>query len=151
METMMPTRATDENLLRRARAGDRPAYGELARRYRERLEALAGSLMSPALRRVVAVDDIVQESLARGLASIESFTWRGEGSLLRWLTVTPAGSGLYPLDGAIVPCRNSLSYNDRAELTILFQISRDICRPWRLMELEWKGHRCEATSRLRRS
>ncbi len=41
--------------------------------------------MSPALRRVVAVDDIVQESLARGLASIESFTWRGEGSLLRWL------------------------------------------------------------------
>ncbi len=85
METMMPTRATDENLLRRAQAGDRPAYGELARRYRERLEALAGSLMSPALRRVVAVDDIVQESLARGLASIESFTWRGEGSLLRWL------------------------------------------------------------------
>ncbi len=85
METMMPTRATDENLLRRAQAGDRPAYGELARRYGERLEALAGSLMSPALRRVVAVDDIVQESLARGLASIESFTWRGEGSLLRWL------------------------------------------------------------------
>ena len=82
---MMPTRDTDEDLLLKAQGGDRAAFGELAGRHRERLQALANSLMSPALRRVIPLDDVVQETLAEGLASIQSFTWRGEGSLLRWL------------------------------------------------------------------
>jgi RNA polymerase sigma-70 factor (ECF subfamily) len=85
MGNVMALEPNDQELLRRARAGDRHAYGELASRYRTRLEALAFSLMTPVLRRAHPVEDIVQETLTRGLEAIGSFEWKGSESFLRWL------------------------------------------------------------------
>jgi len=81
----MALEPSDLDLVSRARKGEADAYGELASRYQKRLEALAFSLMTPALRRAHPVGDVVQETLTRGLESIGSFEWQGKESFLRWL------------------------------------------------------------------
>ncbi len=72
-------RTTDDELFRKAQAGDRGAYGQIAIRYQHRL-------YNAIVRTVGDRDEareITQETFVRGLAKIESF--RGESQPYTWL------------------------------------------------------------------
>jgi RNA polymerase sigma-70 factor (ECF subfamily) len=69
----------DAELIRRAQAGDRGAYGQLAVRYQDRL-------YNALVRMVGDRDDareLTQEALTRGLTKLDSF--RGDASPYTWL------------------------------------------------------------------
>ncbi len=74
-----------ETLVGRAQAGDRGAFGELSARYRQRLEALVETRMGKEVRATMDVEDIVQETFARALQSMEKYQFQGDESFLRWL------------------------------------------------------------------
>ncbi|MGD8863039.1 MAG: sigma-70 family RNA polymerase sigma factor [Myxococcales bacterium] len=74
-----PAAVPAERLVGAARAGDRRAFGELARRYRPRLFAL--SLHVTGSRS--DADDVVQEALLRAFRRIGDF--RGESQFFTWL------------------------------------------------------------------
>ena len=80
---------TDERstraLVDRARQGDSEAFGELFDLFRERLRRLVGSRLNAHAAVAMDTEDVVQESLVRGLQSVASFRWQGEESFLRWL------------------------------------------------------------------
>ena len=80
---------TDERstraLVDRARQGDSEAFGELFDLFRERLRRLVGSRLNAHAAEAMDAEDVVQESLVRGLQSVASFRWQGEESFLRWL------------------------------------------------------------------
>lgn len=76
---------SDRELVERAQAGDRVAYGQLVERFSERLRVLVRSRLGPGLRETVDPEDVVQETFYRALEGIERFEWRGEDSFMRWL------------------------------------------------------------------
>jgi RNA polymerase sigma-70 factor (ECF subfamily) len=78
-------RNRDDSLVSRAREGDRGAFDELFGVHRDRLEAYVRLRIGAHLRARVEVDDVVQETSARALQSIERFHAQDEGSFLRWL------------------------------------------------------------------
>jgi RNA polymerase sigma-70 factor (ECF subfamily) len=73
------SRTTDDELFRKAQAGDRGAYGQIAVRYQHRLYN--------AIVRMVGdreeARELTQETLVRGLSKIEGF--RGESQPYTWL------------------------------------------------------------------
>jgi RNA polymerase sigma-70 factor, ECF subfamily len=75
------------DLVRRACDSDREAFDRLIERYGPRLESLVHVRMGPKLRAKFEVDDIVQETSLSAFQSIGRFTWQGEESFYRWLTV----------------------------------------------------------------
>lgn len=81
----MSEHLSTEALVQRSQAGDRWAFGELAARYRQRLEALVETRMGKEVRATMDVADVVQETLARALQSVETFRFQGDDSFLRWL------------------------------------------------------------------
>ena len=85
MVLMVMQEGSAEELVRRAKEGEKDAFVRLIEIYRRRLEALASSRMTLALRRKVSVEDVVQETITRAFESIGGFEWRGEDSFLRWL------------------------------------------------------------------
>lgn len=73
------SRTTDDELFRKAQAGDRGAYGQIAIRYQHRLyNAIVRMIGDREEAR-----ELTQETLVRGLAKIESF--RGESQPYTWL------------------------------------------------------------------
>ena len=76
---------SEEELLRRARAGDEPAFDALLRRSADRIERLVRARMGAELRAVEESMDLVQTALAAALVDLPRFAARGEGSFLRWL------------------------------------------------------------------
>ncbi len=85
MVEIMAQHSSVEDLIQKAQSGDSDAFGELASLYRVRLEALATSRMTRRLRRRLAPEEVVQETLTQGFESIQRFRWQGEDSFLRWL------------------------------------------------------------------
>jgi RNA polymerase sigma-70 factor (ECF subfamily) len=81
----MRARSVFQELVEKAQEGDREAFGELARGYRARLEALVRSRMGEAVRKALEPEDVVQETLTRALQSLDRFRWTREDSFLRWL------------------------------------------------------------------
>jgi RNA polymerase sigma-70 factor (ECF subfamily) len=81
MAAQEPTRS----LLERARGGDREAFGEIAERFRPRLANQIEARLGPALRAVLEVEDVLGETFACALESIERFQWRDEETFYRWL------------------------------------------------------------------
>ena len=77
---------TLEDAIAQARAGDRAALETLYARYAERLERRVEARMGVELRTRLEPRDVVQETFAQALASLERFEWRGEGSFFRWLS-----------------------------------------------------------------
>jgi len=75
-----------EDLLERARQGDRGAFDEISKLYRLRLLALVRSRMGRGVRQVLEPEDIVQEAFARSWEVLGRFQWRGEASFFRWLS-----------------------------------------------------------------
>jgi len=72
-------------LVRRAQGGNRNAFEELIRRYKDRLERAVASRLRAYGLRSASREEVVQEALLRGFLSLENFTWKGEESFLRWL------------------------------------------------------------------
>ena len=77
--TTAAARTTDDDLFRKAQAGDRGAYGQIAVRYQHRLyNAIVRMIGDREEAR-----ELTQETLVRGLSKIESF--RGESQPYTWL------------------------------------------------------------------
>jgi RNA polymerase sigma-70 factor (ECF subfamily) len=85
MIQIMAAQKSIQEIIRLAQEGDKSAYAELTALYRDRVEALASSLMVPSLRRQLPVEDVLQETLARGFENLKRFQWKGDDSFLRWL------------------------------------------------------------------
>lgn len=74
-------------LLERARAGERGAREQLARRYLPPLRAFAHGRLPRGARGLEETDDLVQIALVRGFAQIERFQAEHRGSFLVYLRV----------------------------------------------------------------
>ncbi|MBN1419392.1 MAG: sigma-70 family RNA polymerase sigma factor [Planctomycetes bacterium] len=74
-----------EALIREAVAGDRGALEELLSRVRDPLERHVRLRVGPHLREWLEPADILQETFANALKSIEQFKGADEGAFLRWL------------------------------------------------------------------
>ncbi|MBX3498162.1 MAG: RNA polymerase sigma factor [Alphaproteobacteria bacterium] len=70
----------EAELVRRTRAGEREAFRAIMQRHNQRLFRIARSIA----REETDAEDILQESYLRAFVGIETF--RGESSLLTWLT-----------------------------------------------------------------
>ena len=86
MTWFMEAQSAFEDLVKRARKGDRSALDELIGRQRPRLTAFARSRLGVQLATRVEVDDVLQEATLRACRDFASFTPRGEDSLFRWLS-----------------------------------------------------------------
>jgi RNA polymerase sigma-70 factor (ECF subfamily) len=71
--------ASDEELVRRARAGNHPAYGELVRRH----QAAALRLAAGVCGSTEEARDIVQDALVKGYRSLDRY--RGDAPVRSWL------------------------------------------------------------------
>ena len=85
METLMLENISDQDLLRRARAGDRDACEALIQGYQGRLKSRLRPRIGAGLRQKLNLEDVVQETLSNALVSLKTFEYRGEGSFLGWL------------------------------------------------------------------
>jgi RNA polymerase sigma-70 factor (ECF subfamily) len=85
MAASMTTQEPTHRLIDRARTGDRAALGELTGRFRPRLAALVAARLRAHGLPPGEAEDALQETLLRGVQTIERFTWQGEDSWLRWL------------------------------------------------------------------
>lgn len=74
-----------EPLIERTRAGDREALERLTVEFRDRLSDYVRLRVGPHLREKVAIDDVVQQTLANAFKSIEQFRGSDGETFLRWL------------------------------------------------------------------
>jgi len=74
-----------EALIRRAKAGDRGALDEFARRCQEHVRGIAAHKLGTQLREKLEVDDIVQSSLRRVTEALDEFEFRSLEEWRRWL------------------------------------------------------------------
>jgi RNA polymerase sigma-70 factor (ECF subfamily) len=82
---MADTEAIPETLLRRARAGDEAARGQLLELYRNYLHVLARTLISQALQVRLDASDLVQETYLKAHREFAQFLGGGERELIGWL------------------------------------------------------------------
>ncbi len=85
MKVIMEARQDTEALIREAQGGDREAFDRLVVRYTPELEKTVRLRLGGYLRQKIEVDDVLQETFLKAYASVSSFEYRGEGSLLTWL------------------------------------------------------------------
>lgn len=78
--------ADDEDLLRRARAGDAEAFEAACRRSVDRLLRAARQGIPAALRRKVGASDVVQEAYLAAFERLREFESRGPDAFESWLT-----------------------------------------------------------------
>jgi RNA polymerase sigma-70 factor, ECF subfamily len=76
---------SDEDLVRRAQAGDAPARTNLVERFEPRLRARARRRIPSALRGKVAESDVIQEAWIAAFLRLAEFKDRGEGSFQRFI------------------------------------------------------------------
>ena len=80
-----PPDLSDEELVRRVRAGDESAAAILFDRHLPALRARARARFPAALRGKVGASDVVQEAYLAAFLSLGEFEDRGDGSFGRWL------------------------------------------------------------------
>ena len=78
-------RPTDEDLVRRARAGDEAAVEFLFERHLPDMRRRVRAKMPAALRAKVGESDVIQDAYLAAFASIGDFVDRGDGSYAAWL------------------------------------------------------------------
>ena len=78
-----PTSTYD--LVRRFQNGDNGAFSQLFQLYHRRLAVSVYFRMSPDLRVLHEVDDILQEVFLRASRDMDQFTYRSPGSFMAWL------------------------------------------------------------------
>ncbi len=76
----------EHDLVRRAKAGDAAALGELFDQYVGGVAALVRRRLPLALRRKISVSDIVQETRIAAFDNCGAFEDRGDGAFRAWLT-----------------------------------------------------------------
>src|SRR5262245_52175858 len=76
---------TDEDLVRRVRAGDEAATRLLFERHLPALRAKAQSRLPATLRGRLGASDVIQEAYLAAFKSIGDFEDRGDGSFAAWL------------------------------------------------------------------
>jgi len=76
---------SDEELVRRFRAGDETAARDLFERHADELRARVARNLPRAMRPRVAASDVVQETWLAAFLRLEGFEDRGDGSFRRWL------------------------------------------------------------------
>jgi RNA polymerase sigma-70 factor (ECF subfamily) len=81
----METVTSTHDLVQRVKAGDSQAFEGLFAKYRSRLAVLIHYKMGQDLRRLVDVDDILQETLMKAYRDIARFEYRSPGSFMSWL------------------------------------------------------------------
>ena len=74
-----PTTVSDEEIIKRVKAGDVDAYGSIMRRYNQRVFRIARSIVTDD----AAAMDIVQEAHIKAYTKLDSF--RGQSSFATWL------------------------------------------------------------------
>lgn len=72
--------------MRRARAGDRVALGELLTRYQDRLRRIIQIRLGPRLQGQIESMDIVQNAFVVAIRRLEDIELRDRASVLKWLT-----------------------------------------------------------------
>jgi RNA polymerase sigma-70 factor (ECF subfamily) len=77
---------TDEDLVRRARAGDPDAVAALYARHQSRLRSEVRRVLRGIVRRRVGDSDVVQDAWVAAFACLDEFEDQGPGSFGRWLT-----------------------------------------------------------------
>jgi RNA polymerase sigma-70 factor (ECF subfamily) len=76
---------SDEELVRRFRAGDETAARGLFERHADELRARVARNLPRAMRPRVAASDVVQEAWLAAFVRLEGFEDRGDGSFRRWI------------------------------------------------------------------
>ena len=76
---------TDEDLVRRVRAGDETAARQLFERHLPALRARALARLPASLRGKVGESDVIQEAYLAAFLAIGDFEDRGEGSFATWV------------------------------------------------------------------
>ncbi len=77
----------DQKLLHRtahARKGDSRAWGDLIAAHEDRVKAAALRFLGEQ-RGDIHLEDVLQETFLRAFKSVETSSWQGEESFLRWL------------------------------------------------------------------
>jgi RNA polymerase sigma-70 factor (subfamily 1) len=72
-------------LVEKAQTGDVDALNELFARYHHTMVEVARRRLGPRLRQKEDPDDLAQTTFREATRDFASYTYRGEGSLLRWL------------------------------------------------------------------
>ena len=79
------TAPSEERLVADAKRGDRAALDDLFRLHDASLKSWIASRIGARVRGRTEVEDVLHETQLRALESLDRFTWRGEGSLVKWL------------------------------------------------------------------
>jgi RNA polymerase sigma-70 factor, ECF subfamily len=72
-------------LLEKAKAGDRPAFDQIAEAFRGRLESFIRSRVRAQYRPRLGMDEIAQETFARAFESLDRFQGDDEDDFFGWL------------------------------------------------------------------
>jgi len=75
----------EHDLIRRAKAGDDAAFGELFGRHAADVAALVRRRVAPALLRKISVSDVVQDTRVDAFAKLAAFDDRGDGAFRAWI------------------------------------------------------------------
>jgi RNA polymerase sigma-70 factor (ECF subfamily) len=75
-----------QELITLARGGDQSALDQLCGAYAERVRRIVRLRMGSELRSKLESLDIVQDAMMSALRGLGDFSYRGEGSFLRWLS-----------------------------------------------------------------
>ena len=81
---MLHERRTPEDLLERARSGDREAFGQLLTHYHNYVQLIARTLLGTTLRLRLDSSDLVQEALMEAHRDFPQFAGSSEQELLAW-------------------------------------------------------------------
>lgn len=84
-ERSMTPQARGQDLIRRARSGDREAFDGLTRNHQGPLREVISVQLGPGLRSRVEVDDLLQDTLLRAFRSMEQFRGETEDAFRGWL------------------------------------------------------------------
>jgi len=79
-------RTSTYDLVERFKRGDAEAFSLVFQKYQRRLAMLVHYKMSPELRSVAEVDDILQEVFLAASRDMNHFTYQSPGSLMAWLS-----------------------------------------------------------------
>lgn len=77
--------ATLEDLVRQAKAGDRPALGVILERHRAYLATVIEKALGENLRARTTVDDVLQDAYAQVVRDIGKFEYQSDSALKGWL------------------------------------------------------------------
>jgi len=73
-------------LIARVKAGDRDAFTGLFERHKSRLAVLIHYKLGAEVRRLMEVDDVLQETFLEAFRDMDSFQYQSPGSFQRWLS-----------------------------------------------------------------